>query len=196
MVSKETHLILRWLRQYKFNMKNDLRIIGSCGTIKRDVAASATRYEVGEPMIAASWTNTSGAGSANVYTLAATDVGVVDTDNFGGVAMSRCLPFGTGTVVAHKMVCACPIGPSERIRGKGETVASINTEAKILALVTDSLLIDYNSTGGVDGGELYTIQVAPAADINAFKCIDGDPVRGTLDVWCPQDAYISVSDLA
>ena len=59
-------------------MKNDLRVIGKCGVVKRSIAASATRYEVGEPLIAVSWTNTAGAGSANVFTLAATDVGVVD----------------------------------------------------------------------------------------------------------------------
>ena len=118
------------------------------------------------------------------------------TDNFGGIAIKRCLPLGTGTVVAHKTLAACPVGPTELIRGKGETPASIDTDAKILALVTDSMLIDYNATGGTDGGELYTIQVAPAADINAFKVVDGDPVRGTLDVWCPLDFYQAVSDLA
>lgn len=59
-------------------MKNDLKVIGNAGSVKRNIAAGATRYEVGEPLIAASWTNTSGAGSANVFTLAATDVGVVD----------------------------------------------------------------------------------------------------------------------
>ena len=177
-------------------MRNDLKIIGNCGTMVRNIAASATRYEIGEPIIVETWSLTNGAANTNTFTLAATDVGVIDADIFGGVAMSRCRPLGTGTVVAHKMLCATPIGVNEKIRAKAETVASINTAAKLLALVGDAMLINYDSTGGTDGGELYTIEVVAAANTSAFQLIDGDIVRGTLDVWCAKDFYRAVDDLS
>lgn len=145
------------------------------------VAASATRYEVGEPMHNLG-ALTSGATSVNTYVLAAADTPVIGTHNFGGVAMKRCQPLETGTVVAHKTQVARPVGALGRIRGKAESFTAVDTESELLGIIGDATLIDYNATGGTDGGELYTIKNAASADTSGLTIVDGDTSKGTLDV--------------
>lgn len=170
--------------------RGDLQVVGMSGTIPRRVAASATRFEVGEPIIGASRTMTSGASSTNVWTLAAIDVGVLGTDVFGGIAKEGAEPKNsTGTLVAQTVTCAVPVPMIGRIRGVAETAASVDTAAELLALINDRMLIDYNATGAADGGELYTIKVAPSASTSAFELIEGNTFKGTLDVVCDERIY-------
>ena len=67
-------------------MRADLSVIGPQATLPRRIAASATRFDYGEPLIQAAATFSSGAASENVFTVAATDVGIIGTDNFSQVS--------------------------------------------------------------------------------------------------------------
>lgn len=169
-------------------MRADLTVIGLAQTLPRRITASATRYEVGEPLhsIAAL---TSGVADANTYVLAAADTPVIGTHKFGGIAISPCLPFSTGTVVAHTAQASCPIPSLGRIRGKAQTAGNVNTEAEVLGVIQDTALIDYSATGGADGGELYTIIETATADTSGLEIVDGNPFKGTLDVVVDARAY-------
>lgn len=170
-------------------MRGDLSVVGQQFTVERNVAASATRFESGEPLHQPSASYSSGVCSSNVYVLAAADTSVIGTDHFGGVAQSGALPFKTGTLVAQTAVAMCPIPNSGYLRGKAETAANIDTAAELLAIINDLVLIDYNATGGTDGGELYTIKDAASADTSAFTITKGDTFKGTLDVTVDARAY-------
>lgn len=169
-------------------MRADLQVIGFSNTLPRRIAASATRYEVGEPLHSVA-TSSSGAASVNTYVLAAADTPVIGTHRFGGVAIRQAQPLITGTIVAHETMAACPIPSVGRIRGKAETATSVDTDSEILGLIGDYVLIDYNSTGGADGGELYTVKNAASADTSALEIVFGDPVKQTLDVTIDGRGY-------
>jgi len=171
-------------------MRADLQVIGFSQSLPRRVAASATRFSSGEPMIQDSVTWSSGAATANTFTVAAIDILVVGTDVFGGIATEEAEPKNsTSTLVAQTVTCSNPIPWLGRIRGKGETYASIDTDAEILALVQDMMLIDYNATGASDGGPEFTIKVAASADTSGFQLQDGNAATGTLDVTVDGYAY-------
>lgn len=169
-------------------MRADLSVIGPQTTLPRRIGASGTRYEVGEPLHSTS-TLSSGVASANVFVLAAADTPVIGTHRFGGIAISRCLPLVTGTLVAHTAKAACPVADLGRIRGKGETALSVDTDAEILGVIGDVTLIDYNSTGAPDGGELYTIKEVASADTSGLEIVEGNPAKGTLDVLVDPRSY-------
>lgn len=175
--------------------RGDLTVIGPQAAVRRRIAASATRYEVGEPLYLDGATLTSGAASSNVYELMDADGVVIGTDTFGGVALNVAQPLSTGTLVAHSTQAACPVGHVGRIRGKAETAANIDTDAELLLIINDVTLIDYNSTGGADGGELYTIKDAASADTSAFTIIEGNTGLGTLDVTIDSRAYRIANDI-
>lgn len=169
-------------------MRADLSVVGLQFTRPRRVAASATRFEAGEPIHSTATMNGSGVASSNTWVLAAADTVVLGTHTLGGVALKGALPFKTGTLTAQTALCACPIPHAGLIRGKAETAGSVDTDAELLLILNDATLIDYNATGGTDGGELYTIKEAVSADTSGFAIINGNPAKSTLDV----EAYATV----
>ena len=168
-------------------MKADLSVIGPAVSVPRRIAASATRYEVGEPLHSLA-ALTSGVADVNTYVLAAADTPVIGTHKFGGVAISRCIPLSTGTLTAHTATSSCPIANLSRIRGRGETVANWDTDSELLGIIQDTVLIDYNATGGTDGGELYTIKTA-SADTSGLEVVGGIPALSLVDVTVDPRAY-------
>lgn len=132
---------------------------------------------------------TTGVTSVNTFVLSAADTPVIGTHIFGGVAISNCQPFSTGTVVAHSAGVSRPVPHCGTIRGKGETAASVDTDSEILGYIGDVTLIDYNSTGGTDGGELYTIKEVASADTSGLMIVEGNYAKGTLDVEVDARAY-------
>jgi len=173
----------------------DLSVIGPQFTVKRRIAASTTRYEVGEPLYQDGTTLSSGAVSANTVELMDADGVVLGTDTFSGVAIKRCLPLDSGTVTAHETMTANPIPETGLIRGKAETSGNVDTDAELLLIEGDVTLIDYNSTGATDGGELYTIKDTASADTSAFTIRDGNIVKGTLDVSIDVRGYRTANDI-
>jgi len=173
----------------------DLETVGFAQTLPRRIAASATRFESGEPCYLDGATLSSGVASSNTYELMDADGIVIGTDTWGGIFMKESRPVTTGTLVAQTAMCACPIPNLGRIRGRAETVASVDTDAEILLLINDVTLIDYNSTGGSDGGELYTIKETASADTSAFTIVEGNPAKQTLDVVVDGRAYRIANDI-
>lgn len=168
----------------------DLSVVGFAQTLPRRIAASATRYEVGEPLHSVG-VPTSGEVDVNTYVLAAADTPVIGTHNFGGIAISHCEPFSTGTVVAHTAKASCPVPQLGRIRGQAFSTAQIDTLAELVGILGDVTLIDYNATGGSDGGEGYTIITDATANTSGLRVEDGNVARGTVDVSVDALAYRS-----
>ena len=137
----------------------------------------------------------SGEASDNNFVLAAEDFPVLGTHTFGGVAIKGSTPFQTGTVTASYVPCACPVVMAGLIRGKAYATTSIDTASELLGVINDTALINYDSTGGADGGEGYTIAtptdsgVITAADTSGFAIVDGNSTRGTLDVEVYSTVY-------
>ena len=177
-------------------MKGDLTVSGPASTLNFRVAASATRFDVGEPLYWDGTTNSSGAISVNTVELMDNDGIVIGTDTFAGVAIKGARPFVTGTVVAHETLSACPIGEAGLIEGNAETAANIDTAAELIAITGDLVLIDYNSTGASDGGPLYTIQDTASADTSAFTIRGGNTSLGTLKVSVDVRAYRTANDIS
>lgn len=163
-------------------MRGDLSVVGLSQTLPRRIAASTTRFYAGEPLHRTDNTTTSGAATNNVWVPAAADSPVIGTHIFGGICTSvGPLPQPTGTVVACTVFAAVPVPNIGIIRGKGETAANIDTDAEILAIINDSVLVDYNATGGVGSTPLYTIKDTASADTSGLTIVAGNPARGTLD---------------
>ena len=169
-------------------MRMDLSTVGFAQTLPRRIAASATRFVQGEPLHGLG-ALTAGVMDTNTFVLAAADTPVIGTHRFGGIAMKESLPLTTGTLVAQTALASCPIPDLGRIRGKGETAASVDTDAEILGLIGDVTLIDYNATGASDGGELYTIKNVASADTSGLEIVEGNAAKGTLDVLVDPRAY-------
>lgn len=169
-------------------MRGDLSVIGLQSERPVRVGASATRYEVGEPLHSVA-TLSSGVSSVNVHVLAAADTPVIGTHRFGGIALKQCKPIDTGTVVAHETIVAAPAPYLGRIRGKAETAASVDTDSELLGIIGDVTLIDYNATGGTDGGELYTIKEVASADTSGLEVVGGNPAKSLIEVVVDARAY-------
>lgn len=176
-------------------MRGDLTVIGMQGSYPVRVAASATRFEVGEPIISTA-TLSSGAASANTFALAAADCVVLGTNFLGGIALKAARPFQTGTLVAQTVNVSRPIPHIGRIEGKAETSGNVDTAAELLAIIQDATLIDYDATGGTDGGELYTIKDTASADTSAFQIVEGNTAKGTLQVVVDARAYRIDNDIS
>ena len=168
-------------------MLADLTVIGPAISVPRRIAASATRYEIGEPLHSLA-ALTSGVADVNTYVLAAADTPVIGTHKFGGIAISRCIPLSTGTVTAHTATASCPIASLSRIRGRGETVANWDTDSELLGLIQDVTLIDYDATGGTGSTQLYTIK-SNGADTSGLEIVGGIPSLQLVDVIVDPRAY-------
>ena len=171
-------------------MRNDLMVITNAqASVPVRIAASATRFEAGEPLHSVA-TQSSGAASANVYVLAAADTPVIGTHRLGGIAQENAEPKNsTSTVTAHIAHVARPFPHLGRIIGKAETSGNIDTDAELIAITQDYTLIDYSATGASDGGELYTIQDTAAADVNGLEIVGGNITKGLLEVIVDSRAY-------
>lgn len=152
------------------------------------IAASATRFEAGEPLHSLG-TLTAGVASVNTFVLAAADTPVIGTHVFGGVAAKGALPYKTGTVIAQKTHVFRPLAWVGQLWGKAETPANLDTQSELTGLLYDTVLIDYNATGGTDGGELYTIKDAASANTSGLEIVDGDLSKGLLGVVVDGRAY-------
>ena len=170
-------------------------VVGPSATMPCRVAASATRFEAGEPLYSTA-TLSAGVASANTFVLAAVDFVTNGTNWFGGIALKGAVPYSTGTLTAQQAECARPIPYAGRLRGTAETKASIDTDAELLAILQDTTRVDYDATGATDGGELYTIKQTASVDTDLFTIVDGNITKGTLDVLVDPLAYRIDNDYA
>ncbi|GAG29716.1 unnamed protein product, partial [marine sediment metagenome] len=139
------------------------------------------KVEAGEPVHSVN-TQSSGAATDNYYVLAAADTPVHATHRFGGVSIEISEIVAAGTTTAQYLNCACPAPDMGLIRGMAKDTSAIDTQAALNLIIQDYTLIDYNSTGGADGGELYTIIETATSDTSCLEILRGNPALGTLDV--------------
>lgn len=172
----------------------DLSVIGPQASIPRYLVSGGTNILAGEPLHSLGvWT--SGLVDVNTFVLAAADTPVIATHRFGGVALKRSLNVAAGTVREQFLPCACPVPSLGRIRGRAETVASVDTLTELALLIGDLVLIDYDATGAADGGQLYTIKEAGSADTSGLEivygatAVSGNRARYWLDVTVQSRAY-------
>lgn len=164
-------------------MRADLSIRGFSQTLPRPIAAATTRFYAGEPLHSTA-TNTAGAVSAVGYVPAAADTPVIGTYRFGGIVSQEPVVAAvtSTTVAAQKVNCTLPIADLGRIRGVGDIVANIATDALLTALIGDFVLIKYAATGSVIGGPLYTMRTTASANTSGLEIVGGNSALGLLDV--------------
>ena len=168
--------------------QGDLRVVGAQGTLPRRLATSGTAIEQGEPTDNQA-ASSSGAANANVYALSNADGPIVATDRFGGIALKQALLVTAGTTTAQVLPCACPVPAIGQIRGKDETAANSDTDAEILLQIGDYVLFDNtNSSGGFDGGDIFTIKSA-SSNTSGLEVVGGNFAISELWVTVDVDVY-------
>lgn len=174
-------------------MRADLSVIGPAASFKRYVVSGGTGFVAGEPLHNLG-TLSSGVINTNTFVLAAADTPVIaaittSTHRFGGIALKDSTNAAAGTTLTQYVTTGNPVPHIGRILGKAETAASLDTAAELAGLIGDAVLIDYNSTGGADGGELYTIKDAASADTSGLEIVGGNTALGMLEVTVHGLAY-------
>ena len=138
------------------------------------IAASATRFYAGEPMMRTP-TYSSGAISVNTITPLTTNKPTVATDEFVGIACKNALP-ATGTVVAHTASVSVPIPYVTKLRGRAKTITGyLDTDANLILILQDA--VHFDLTAGA-----YTINPLASANTDGLNIVDGNIAKGTLDV--------------
>lgn len=152
----------------------DISVIGISGGARPfRIAASATRYYAGEPMMKTP-TYSSGAASVNTITVVTDAKPTVATDEFVGIA-AKDAPTLPATLAAHTTSVIVPIPHITKLRGRAKTAANVDTDAELLLILGDFVLFDLTST-------VYTIDDTAAADTAGLQIVDGNPAKSTLDV--------------
>lgn len=146
----------------------------SAGNRPRRIAASATRFYAGEPINSLA-TLSSGAASVNTAVVLTTTKPLIGTDDFQGLAAKDALVDSAATVIAHTTFVAVPIPYVTRIRGRAKTAANVATDAQLLGILGDAVTIDLTAA-------VYTINDTATTNAAALTIVDGNIVKGTLDV--------------
>ena len=169
-------------------MRGNLSVVGPTAIFPRYLVSGGTAISAGEPLHNVGATYTSGVTDVNTSVLAAADTPVIGTHAFRGIACENAIL--TGSTVAEQFLnTSNPVPNIGRIRGKAETAGSVDTLSELALLIGDFVLIDYNSTGASDGGELYTIKEAASADTSGLELVGGNVAVQTLDVVVDFRAY-------
>ncbi len=160
--------------QHRRMAHGDISVIGISGGARPfRIAASATRYFAGEPMMRTP-TYTTGATNANTITVVTDGKPRVATDDFIGIAAVDAPTLPT-TLAAHKTSVIVPIPSVTKMRGRAKVAANVDTDAELLAILGD--LVDFDLTSAV-----YTIDDTAASNASALQIVDGNPAKSTLDV--------------
>jgi len=166
--------------------KNDVKIVQHPGPVREydteDLTNSdeSTVLYVGEPVKRTD-------GTADYLERLETGDPEIATDLFVGIVVKE----GTETATANgKVLVNCLIPSQTVLRAKAVTATNINTAAKLLAFMHNSVTFTLTST-------VFAIDEDETDDpnVHGLRIIDGDIVKGTLDVLvhsmvCESGAYI------
>jgi len=132
----------------------------------RTSSSETDTVKAGEPVKLAA------AGSPYVIPLATGDP-EIGTDLFVGIAAGE----STETSSADGTVDVIEITPNTILEAKATTSTNVNTQAKIDALVGDTVCFDFDNTN-------YTIDENEGDDdnVHALRIVGGDPDKETLQV--------------
>lgn len=154
--------------------KGDISVIGISGGARPfRIAASATRYYAGEPMMKTP-TYSSGAASVNTITVVTDTKPIVATDEFIGIAAISAPTLPT-TLAAHITSVIVPIPHVTKLRGRAKVAANVDTDAELLLILGDFVTFDLTTA-------VYTIDDTAAADTSGLQIVDGNPAKSMLDV--------------
>lgn len=148
---------------------NDIKILKSPGPVReyhvsnRDASELTATIKPGEPV----------KESESYVTLLATADPEIGTDVFVGIAIKE----STEVAATDGVVRVVSLLRDTVLRGKAHTADNINTAAKLLAFINNSVTFDYTDPN-------FTIHENETDDPNVHGLIilDGDIVKGTLDV--------------
>jgi hypothetical protein len=145
---------------------NDIQVIKDAGPVRKIFVASGAVASIsaGEPI----------KKSTNAAILCATGDPEVGTDEMLGIASAS----STETAAADGNVTYWSLLPGQTtLRGKATTAANVDTAAELAGLIGDWVAFDLT-------GAVFTIDEDETDDpnVHGLKIIDGDIVRGTLDV--------------
>lgn len=159
-------------------MRTDISTVGiDGGNQPRRVAAAATRFYAGEPLMRTP-TYTTGAISVHTVTPVTDAKPRIATDNFEGIAsVDAQITSPTNTaVIAHKTYVTVPIPGVTRIRGRAKTATGlVDNDTDLIAILGN--VIDFDLTNAV-----YTFDCTAASNASAFSIVDGNTIKGTVDV--------------
>jgi len=137
----------------------------------RTTSSVTAQMSVGEPV------KKGGTGS-NFATPLATGDPEVGTDEMVGIVRKQ----STETSTADGVVEVVTLLPYQTVlRAKATTAANINTVAKINALVGDWVGGEVTALTGTNGDFTINEDEGDDPNVHAFKILDGDSVKGTLD---------------
>jgi hypothetical protein len=154
--------------------KIDVAVIGTSAVQKHRVAASATRFYAGEPIMFAG-TYTSGVASVNTVVVLTDGKPVIGTDNFVGIS-AQDAPVGTDTTVDADWVDVIELLPNfTRMRAKAKTTGNVDTLSELVGVLWDLVLFDLTLT-------VYTIDETAAADTSGLTIKGGIWEQGLVDV--------------
>jgi len=159
-------------------MALDLTVVRGEGTVEtfRVEAGAVGSITPGKPV------KVGGTGD-NYVVLLATGDPEIGTDRMVGIARST----STDTAAADGVVEVEMIVPNKTvIRGKATTPANIDTDAKLLALLNDTVTFTLTST-------TFSINEDEGTDpnVHGLTIIDGNVANGTLDVQVADAAGLS-----
>lgn len=155
--------------------KADLTVVGfSAGARQYRVAASATKFFAGEPVNFLG-TLTAGVASVNTVVVLTDNKPVIGTDNFVGVSAQDTAVNSSGTVTAQKILVDSVVPEVSLIRGKAKTAANIATDTQLLGVLWDTVVFDLTAA-------IYTIDETAQANTGGLTIVNGDNIKGTLDV--------------
>lgn len=168
----------------RMNAHGDISVVGlSGGTRPYRIAASATRYYAGEPMMTTP-TYLTGATNANTITVVTDAKPRIATDDFVGIA-AKDAPTLPTTLAAHTTSVIVPIPNTTILRGRAKVAANVDTDAELLLILGD--LVDFDLTASV-----YTIDDTAASNASALMIVNGNPAKSTLDVTVDVRAFRTV----
>lgn len=107
------------------------------------------------------------------------------TDLFLGVIKAAAGPVGANTASADGDILVEIVGPGTILQGKATTVANIDTATKLKAIMGDFVAFD-RSADTVAGVLTIDEDEGTDNDVHGLFILDGDIVKGTLEVFCAQ----------
>jgi len=154
----------------------DINVIGSSAVQRHRVAASATRFYAGEPLMA-DVTLSSGIADANTVIQAADATPNISTASlfFVGISAQNADVNTAGTVLASDVDVIEPIPNFTRLRSKAKDTDNCDTLTELVGLLYDVVLFDFTST-------VFTIDETGTADTSGLQIRGGIYEQGLIDV--------------
>lgn len=155
---------------------NDIKVVKNPGPTEtfnvddRTTSSQTTNLLPGEPVKL----------STNYVIALATGDPEIATDEFVGIVRKQ----STETSTADGTVEVITMNTDTRLRGQATTTTNIDTAAELLGIIGDFICMDVTGAGTNGPTGVFTFDEDEGTDpnVHGFKVIDGNTVKGSLDV--------------